>query len=187
MAKDGTYRGGRRVRAGAKPDALVDKLKKGHVAEILEPPVTELTPDGLPAPPDLVGEEMPEPGAYLSAVQRDGKPLGADIIYAETWAWLKARKCERLINKRLLESYAMAFARYVQCEEAATHYGLLGKHPTTGGAITSPFVTMAQSFQKQANLLWSEIFEVVKQNSLTPYEGMPQDDAMERLLRARRG
>lgn len=81
----------------------------------------------------------------------------------------------------------MAFARYVQCEEAATTYGLLGKHPTTGGAITSPFVTMAQSFQKQANLLWSEIFEVVKQNSLTPYEGMPQDDAMERLLRARRG
>ena len=46
---------------------------------------------------------------------------------------------------------------------------------------------MAQSFQKQANLLWSEIFEVVKQNSLTPYEGIPQDDAMERLLRARRG
>ena len=135
MAKDGTYRGGRRVRAGAKPDALVDKLKKGHVAEILEPPVTELTPDGLPAPPDLAGEEMPEPGAYLSAVQRDGKPLGADIIYAETWAWLKARKCERLINKRLLESYAMAFARYVQCEEAATHYGLLGNAAGEGAKM----------------------------------------------------
>ena len=44
---------------------------------------------------------------------------------------------------------------------------------------------MALSFQKQANLLWYEIFDVVKQNSTTPYEGNPQDDAMEKLLRAR--
>lgn len=77
MAKDGTYRGGRRVRAGAKPDALVDKLKKGHVAEILEPPVTELTPDGLPAPPDLAGEEMPEPGAGRRDARAGRIPLGS--------------------------------------------------------------------------------------------------------------
>ena len=44
---------------------------------------------------------------------------------------------------------------------------------------------MALSFQKQANLLWYEIFDVVKQNSTTAYEGSPQDDAMEKLLRAR--
>ena len=53
------------------------------------------------------------------------------------------------------------------------------------GHIASPFVQMALSFQKQANLLWYEIFDVVKQNSTTAYEGSPQDDAMEKLLRAR--
>lgn len=35
------------------------------------------------------------------------------------------------------------------------------------------------------NLLWYEIFDVVKQNSTTAFEGSPQDDAMEKLLRSR--
>lgn len=38
MAKDGTQRGGRRVRAGAKPDALKDKIEAGKTASrLLEP------------------------------------------------------------------------------------------------------------------------------------------------------
>ena len=38
MAKDGTNRGGRRVRAGAKPDPLKDKLEAGKPASrLLEP------------------------------------------------------------------------------------------------------------------------------------------------------
>lgn len=44
---------------------------------------------------------------------------------------------------------------------------------------------MMLAFQKQANLLWYEIFDVVKQNSTTAFEGDPQDDAMEMLLRLR--
>lgn len=38
MAKDGTNRGDRRVRAGAKPDALNEKLAKGVPATRLEYP-----------------------------------------------------------------------------------------------------------------------------------------------------
>lgn len=38
MAKDGTNRGGRRVRAGAKPDQLKDKLEAGKPAfRLFEP------------------------------------------------------------------------------------------------------------------------------------------------------
>ena len=62
----------------------------------------------------------------------------------------------------------------------------IGKHPTTGGAIASPFVQMSQNFQKQANNLWYEIFDIVKQNCTTSFESFPQDDMMERLLRARK-
>lgn len=36
MAKDGTRRGGRRVRAGDKPKALSDKIAEGKDAEIIE-------------------------------------------------------------------------------------------------------------------------------------------------------
>ena len=135
---------------------------------------------------DLVGEDMPSPGEYLSARQKDGKPLGADEIYKETWLWLKNRGCEKLVNKRLLESYSLAFARFIQCEDALSTYGLLGKHPTTGGVVASPFASLSQSYQKQANLLWYEIFDIVKQNCTTKFDGSPQDDLMEQLLRSRK-
>ncbi len=187
LAKDGTQRGGRRPRAGCKPQPLAEKLQEGKKAVRIElPPVTPLAGVELDEPEELMGEEMPNPSDYLSARQRNGKPLGADEIYRETWQWLKERRCERLVNPRLLESYAQAFARFIQCEEAVSQYGLLGKHPTTGGAIASPFVQMSQNFQKQANNLWYEIFDIVKQNCTTSFESFPQDDMMERLLRARK-
>lgn len=128
----------------------------------------------------------PSPSEYLSARQKDGKPLGADEIYKETWIWLKNRGCEKLVNKRLLESYSLAFARFIQCEDAISNYGLLGKHPTTGGVVASPFASLSQSYQKQANVLWYEIFDIVKQNCTTRFDGSPQDDLMEQLLRSRK-
>lgn len=191
MAKDGTNRGGRRVRAGDKPQSLADKISGGKAAKILEAP--DLQPDSileageLDDAADLYGEDMPAPSDYLSTRQKDGKPLGADELFKETWKWLKERGCEKFVNPRLIEAYAQAFTRYIQCEEAISTYGLLGKHPTTGGAITSPFVQMSQSFQKQANLIWYEIFDIVKQNCTTAFVGNPQDDIMEALLSGRKG
>ena len=137
MAKDGTRRGGRRVRAGDKPKALSDKIAEGKDADVIEFHAPELDAADLDDAADLTGADMPSPSAYLSAQQKNGKPLGADIVYKETWLWLKQRGCEKHVNKRLLESYSQAFARFVQCEEALSTYGLLGKHPTTGGVTAS--------------------------------------------------
>ena len=193
MAKDGTNRGNRAgnyTGAGRKPQALVDKIAAGRDAQVLKmpefAPETALEADDLQVA-DMFGEDMPPPSDYLSSRQRDGKPLGASVIYTETWKWLKARRCEMFVNPRLIEAYAQAFARYIQCEEAISAYGFLGKHPTTGGAVTSPFVSMSQSFQKQAKQQWYEIFEIVKQNCTTAFVSNPQDDMMEALLTARRG
>lgn len=190
FAKDGTIRGGRRVRAGDKPDSLADKLASGKPAQVLEvpdlPPESILDAEDLEVSSELYGEDMPAPGDYLSAKQKDGRPLGADVLYIETWRWLKARGCDKFVNPRLIEAYAQAFTRYIQCEEAISTYGLLGKHPTTGGAMASPFVQMSQSFQKQANLIWYEIFDILKQNCSAAYVGNPQDDIMEALLSGRK-
>ena len=41
---------------------------------------------------------------------------------------------------------------------------------------------MQLAYQKQANVIWYEIFQVVKENSLTPYEGAPTGDGMEALI-----
>ena len=72
----------------------------------MEFPMTELNGAELTNVADLYGEEMPQPNEYLSAKQRDGRPLGADEIFRETWIWLKEWGCEKLVNPRLIESYA---------------------------------------------------------------------------------
>ena len=84
MAKDGTHRGGRRIRAGDKPDALADKIAGGREANIMEFPMTELDGTDLADAAELFGADMPHPSEYLSARQRNGKPLGADEIFRET-------------------------------------------------------------------------------------------------------
>lgn len=190
MAKDGSNRGGRRVRAGDKPKAAAEKIQKGQKVLVMSNDIPTLTPEeleavDLPEGATLKGNDMPKPSEYLSAKQKNGVPLGADEIFEETWKWLKERNCEKLVNPRLIESYSQAFARYIQCEDAISSYGLLGKHPTTGGIITSPFVQMSNQFQKTANLLWYEIYDIVKQNCTEVFEE-DSNDLMEQLLRKRR-
>ena len=113
MAKDGTNRGGRRIRAGDKPEPLADKIAGGREATVMEFPMTELNGADLTGVAELNSEDMPQPSEYLSARQRNGKPLGADKIFRETWIWLKERGCEQLVNPRLIESYSQAFARFI--------------------------------------------------------------------------
>ena len=182
MAKDGTNRGGARPGSGRKKRPLSEKILEGNPGGR---PLKVLSFDNLP---DVNGSDMPKPHDMLSAKQRDGKPLGADEIYNTTFAWLAERKCEKLVSPQVLERYAMCAARWIQCEEALTAYGLLGKHPTTGQPIVSPFVGMSNTYMNQTNRLWNEIFQIVRENCSTDYEGStPQEDVMEKLLLARVG
>ena len=138
--------------------------------------------------PMLEGAEVPPPREYLAARQHGGKDLRAVEIYAETWAWLKRHGCEVTISAQVPERYAMSAARWIQCEQAISEFGFLAKHPTTGASIQSPFVVMSQSFMKQTNSQWGQIYQIVRENCASVYEGRsPQDAVMEALLSARRG
>ena len=173
--------GGARVGAGRKKKPLADKIVDGN------PGGRKLTVMELPNTADLQGQSMPEPNKMLAAVQKDGKTLVAGEIYKSTWQWLHDRGCAVLVSPQLLERYAMSVARWIQCEEAVSEYGFLAKHPTTGAAIASPYVSMSQNFMNQTNRLWLEIFQIVKENCTGEYSGAnPQDDVMERLLSARK-
>ena len=152
MAKDGTNRGGRRVRAGDKPAPAAEKKQKGLPVKIISNDIpaldtAELEAVNLPEGAVLNGADMPKPSDYLSARQKNGVPLGADDIYRETWLWLK-QKCENLVNKRLIEAYSQAYARYIQCEEAISTYGLLGKHPTRAALLLRRSCRCRSSFRK---------------------------------------
>jgi len=180
MAKDGTARGGPRVGGGRKPKALSEKLNTGN------PGGRELTVMELPVDADLSGEDMPEIKSYMKDRQKNGGDFEAEEVFTETWKWLKARGCEKLVSTQLVRNYAMSVSRWIQCERAISEYGFLAKHPTTGQAIASPYVSMSQNYMKQVNNLWYQIFQIVKENCSVAYEGdTPQDDVMERLLRMR--
>lgn len=125
------------IRCGQDQNEQTPKIMNNDIPEL---EADELEAVDLPDGAVLEGADMPKSSEYLSARQKNGKPLGADAIYKEIWLWLKRRQCKNLVNPRLIESYAQNFARYIQCEDAISTYGLLGKHPTTGGVVTSPFV-----------------------------------------------
>lgn len=182
MARDGTNRGGARPGAGRPKKALSEKIASGNPGGRT---LTQIkVPDDLP---ELLGEDMPKPSEILSARQRDGTPLDADKIYRDTWLWLKGFQCERLVSPAMIEQYAMSVARWQQCEEAISSYGLLGKHPTCPQSpIQSPFVAMSQSFMKQAQQIWAQIYQIVKENCSEEVTLTGEMDMMEQLLRSRK-
>ena len=130
----------------------------------------------------------PKPLADSVMAGESAKAIELPEVYEETWRWLKDRGCERLVNTQRIEQYAMSVSRWIQCEECISEFGFLAKHPTTGNAIASPYVSMSQQYMKQVNQIWYQIFQVVKENCSQPFSGnTPQDDVMERLLMTRKG
>ena len=110
MAKDGTLRGGRRVRAGGKPETLVDKIAAGKAAKVLEVPElhpdTMLEADELDDAADLYGADMPAPSDYLCARQKDGKPLGADMDLFDPDKVKELTDEQRQVVKDVFQKYA---------------------------------------------------------------------------------
>ena len=75
MAKDGTNRGGRRVRAGDKTLSAVEKIQKGQSVKIIDNDLPTLTPSeldsvDLPEGAVLEGLDMPKP---VNTCQQDRK------------------------------------------------------------------------------------------------------------------
>ena len=127
------------------------------------------------------GPEIESIKEFLPEDQRIGALYGKEI-FEQMLDWLRKRNCAQLVSPHLLEQYSMAMARWIQLEQISNEMGFLSKHPTTGAAIASPFVTMAQNYLKQANLLFQQIFSIVASNCTEPVTGNPQDDIMEKLL-----
>lgn len=169
-------RGGARAGAGRKKSAVKEKADNGNPGgrklEVLDIP-------------EMEGVEMPKPHDFLSSTQRDGSELQAAEIYKETWEWLKRIGCSSKVTPALIERYAMASARWIQCEEMTSQLGFLSKHPTTNKPIPSPFINIGINYMNQAVRLWNEIFQIVKENCNTEYDETPEGDLMERLLKAR--
>ena len=177
MAKPGPKPG-----TGGRPTKpLIDKISEGNpgkrklkVVEFKEDQIAE-----LPKPPDFLIEAGKETENWPTAVE----------IFNKTVEWLNKTGCLGLIPTDYIEEYALCKSRWLECEQVNARLGLLAKHPTTGQPMQSPYVQMAMTYLKQADMAWSKIYEVIKTNCTTEFRqnGTPHDDVMERLLRARKG
>lgn len=177
MAKDGTLRGGPRPGTGPKKKALAEKILDGSADGALV----------LPEPAEFEGNDMPPAKEFMRSPQKNGKALCAEEIYIEVYTWLKQYKCDKLVNNLLVQQFSMSYARWIQCEECVSEYGHLAKHPTTGNAIASPYVSMSRDYYKQAMTSLFQIQQIVKENCSVEYGTNPQNDLMERLLSVRKG
>ena len=130
--------------SGGRPKKpIVDKITDGNPGKR---PLTVIDFKGNAA--DLEGEAMPKPTEFLSAKQKDGSTLCAAEIYETVWKWLSDRGCAAIVSPQLMERFAMASARWIQCESITSELGFLAKHPTTGAAIQSPYVAIANTYMR---------------------------------------
>lgn len=168
MAKDGTTRGGNRVGSGKKGKSLKDKILDGTAF------FTEKNRENVSK------TKIKPPKKYLAAQQKDGGKLYAKQIYKETMEWLRRQGCENVLPPQLVEDYAQATARHIQCEEYLSTYGLIAKN-TSGEAAASPLHRMNCDYTKLSSQLWQQIYSVVRENAAQGLSSASDD--MEELLR----
>lgn len=172
-----TGHGGTRLGSGRKRKPLAEKILEGNK----DKRAIKKLPD-LNDIPSLSAEDMPLPSDWLKSETKNTQRNIAPEIFEVTYRWVKERKCDHLIRKEQIEQYALSIARYVQCEDGINQFGLLAKHPTTNMPIGSPYVAMSITYLKQANMVWAQIFQTVKENCEVPFNNNPNDDIMEQIL-----
>lgn len=173
MAKDGTVRGGARIKSG--PQSAANKKKEAPASDLLG--ISD-----LPEPEDLIAEQVPPVDDFLTELQKDGTKLEADTIFISTYRWIKSRGCEKIVPKPLINEYAMSVARWMQAEHYISKYGTLALHPTVKSPITSPYVTMSQNYVKQITNTWYQIYTIVRDNGSASGEIDEDDLFMEQLI-----
>lgn len=173
MAKDGTARGGARIgNGGQNKKPLAERILEGKAQRSVRVEAEE--PKATKCPPVK---------DFLKAAQVAGVELHAEEVYKETWKFLVQCGCERKISPQLLDLYCMNIARWRQCEEMVSKYGLLMPHPTTGVDMASPYVSMSREYSKQANAAWYQISAIIRDNSEVYVDtAKQQNDTMELLL-----
>ena len=176
MAESRTGRGGKRIGAGRKKDSTTQKILEGKAAT----KIVEARAEG-----EDISENFEK---YFSPLLKAVKPPGkgyfaADEICLNVYNWLASHNCEKLVPHELVQQYAVNSARWQQSEMLISKTGLMGKHPTTGGDVASPYVAMSLQYQRQANSTWAQIYDIVKENCSESVTSLSDSqDEMEKLL-----
>ena len=93
--------------------------------------------------------------AFLDAPHKGGGTLDAGQIAEKVRDWLHENGCDVLISPLLINQYAIACARWKQAEMQLSTHGLIASK--NGSIAESPFVGIAERYQKQSNELLDRI------------------------------
>ena len=200
MARDGTARGHGRssLKAGRPSKPLKDKVENGNpghrklqVVELPGKPIPdkpleagELDAEDLPEAAVGTVEKGPAPREYMSDSQhqRNGE-FYASQIFQETLDWLDKTGCRDLVEREVIDLYAVSAARWIQCERAISQYSLLAPHPTTKVPMATPYASLSNQYSKSMMNCWFTIYQIVKENCVGDYRtNTPQDSVMDLLL-----
>lgn len=199
MARDGTRRGhgSSGPKAGRPSKALKEKIEQGNpgrrklqVIEFdgksnIDGPLTSDPVGELPEVPPVKVESVPAPREYMEEKQNssNGGEFYAKQIFEETIAWLDRTGCRELVEREVIDLYAVSAARWIQCERAISEYSFLSPHPTTKLPMKSPYADLSNQYSKTMMNCWYTIYQIVKENSLSDYKtNSPQESVMDLLL-----
>ena len=141
MDKNGQNRGGARQGSGRKP--------KGNITLVLS--------DGKSK--NVAVKE------FMERAQKNGSEFLAKRIYSEIYCWLDEAGVIKKIPDHLLQLYSVTIARWIQAEDFISQTGLIGRHPTTGNPMASPYVSLSIEFSKQATSIWYQIYQIIKDST----------------------
>ena len=187
MAKDGTQRGGKRAGSGRKSKSKMQRILDGAQERSLQLYTPEDDEDQEIVVPDLP-DWMPKSKKMqltINGVEIEVPELETERVFRGVWTFLSRLAVVDEIGPHILQMYAFEVARYIQAEQIISLTGFTVPHPTTGAPMASPFVSYSMSYLKQANILWAQISQIVREKWDGTFSNFPQaaDDMMERLLR----
>jgi len=170
--------GGWRPNSGRKKRPLAEKILEGHPGK-RKPQVLDIQP-GEDTPVLIYSEDL----AYYPA-RVPGKPTAQDI-WERTEAFLRTTGCLHLIHPTIIEYYSIYMARAAEAERLLSKGMLVYEtEPKSKDKLElkqHPAVDASIKYMRMARELWSDIWNVVLQNSTKSYATTPHDDLMQGLL-----
>lgn len=102
---------------------------------------------------------------YFKDAQAVGVRLEAARVQKELYNYLAGLNVAQAVPPELINHFALTAARWIQCERMISAKGFLAAHPTTGADCVSPYVSIAQGYQRQLNTIWLQLAAIIKEQA----------------------
>ena len=148
-------RGGPRKNSGRKPKPLADKIAAGNPGHR---PLKKM---------DWGNKKKLEPPEYLTTMDKQMAGIPSPVeIFMKTVRQLEPSDCLELIGEELLAEYAMAKYYLLIAQFELSKTAIVG-HSISGEIVVTSFTEAMLKLQKNAVLVWSQIWDIVSRNSET--------------------